>query len=113
MTFDGVGLNNVADVWCGGYHTVAKVKKGKDFVYHTWGKNDQGQLGVGNFKSQAFPVEIKSLRGKNIVKVAAGGFFTLFLTESGEILGCGSNEYGQLGLGEDYEFVPSESDSDE
>ena len=43
-------------VWCGGYHTVAKVKKGKDFVYHTWGKNDQGQLGIGNFKSQAFPV---------------------------------------------------------
>ena len=92
---------------------MAKVKKGKDFVYHTWGKNDQGQLGVGNFKSQAFPVEIKSLRGRNIVKVAAGGFFTLFLTESGEILGCGSNEYGQLGLGEDYEFVPSESESDE
>jgi len=36
------------------------------------------------------------------MKVAAGCFFTLFLTDNGEILGCGSNEYGQLGLGEDY-----------
>lgn len=83
MTFDGVGLNHVLDVWCGGYHTVAKTLKGKQFVYYTWGKNDQGQLGIGNFKSQAFPVEIKSLAAKNIVKVAAGAFFTLFLADNG------------------------------
>jgi alpha-tubulin suppressor-like RCC1 family protein len=56
LTFDGVGLNNVLDVWCGGYHTIAKIIKGKEFRYHTWGKNDQGQLGIGNFKSQAYPV---------------------------------------------------------
>ena len=60
-------------------------------VDYTWGKNDQGQLGIGSFTSQAFPVEIKALRSKNITKVAAGAFFTLFLADNGEILACGNH----------------------
>jgi alpha-tubulin suppressor-like RCC1 family protein len=31
-----------------------------------------------------------------------GTSFTLFLTDNNEIYGCGTNEYGQLGFGEDY-----------
>lgn len=39
--------------------------------------------------------------------MAAGTSFSLFLTENGELYGCGSNEDGNLGLGEDYTFEES------
>jgi alpha-tubulin suppressor-like RCC1 family protein len=84
-------LHNVVDAWCGGYHTITKLKKGNSFTYFAWGLNTKGQLGINSFKSEAYPVEIKKLRGKNIKKVAAGTEFSIFLTEEGEVYGCGQN----------------------
>ena len=66
LTFNGVNLSHIVDIECGGYHTVAKVfKKGK-FHYYAWGTNSSGQLGIGSYVSQAYPFEIKKLRGKKI-----------------------------------------------
>lgn len=79
----------MVDVWCGGYHTIAKIKKGKRFVYFAWGANKRGQLGIGNYESQAYPIEIRKIRDRNIKQVAAGTYFTIFLTEEGEVYGCG------------------------
>lgn len=80
LTFNGVNLTNVVDVECGGYHTIAVVcGKDNEKKYYSWGTNDHGQLGIGSYESQAFPVEIKKLRGKNIVKIAGGAAFTMFL----------------------------------
>lgn len=106
LTFNGVNLSDVTDIECGGYHTVAKVEKhGKKPSYYAWGTNDHGQLGIGTFDSQSFPVEIKKLRGKDITQIAAGASFTLFLSSEGEVYGCGNNEDSNLGLGEDY-YLP-------
>lgn len=99
MQFDSVGLTGVVDVWCGGYHTIAKVKKGNSFIYYAWGLNKHGQLGIGNYEENPYPVEIKKMRGKDIREVAAGTNFTIFLTEERELFGCGQNDDGQLGLG--------------
>ena len=72
----------MADIECGGYHTVVRVKKHHHGnQYYSWGTNDHGQLGIGSFDSQSYPVEIKKLRYKNIVKIAAGASFTLFLSD--------------------------------
>ena len=49
LTFEGVGLSSIVDVWCGGYHTIAKGKKGKGWAYYVWGLNRHGQLGLGNY----------------------------------------------------------------
>lgn len=38
------------------------------------------------------------LRNKNIKRVYCGSTFTLFLSENGELYGCGMNDLGQLGL---------------
>jgi len=103
LTFNGVNLTNVIDVECGGYHTIVIVRgKNNEKKYYSWGTNDHGQLGIGSFDSQAFPVEIKKLRGKNIVKIAGGAAFTMFLDNEGDLYSCGNNEYNMLGLGEDY-----------
>ena len=67
LTFDGVGLSNVDDLWCGGYHSLAKVLKGKKKEYYAWGLNKQGQLGIGNYEESPYPVLIQSLTDKNVI----------------------------------------------
>lgn len=37
------------------------------------------------------------LQGKTVIGVAAGQLHTTFLLSDGQVLGCGSNVYGQLG----------------
>ncbi len=81
---------------------MARVDKHSKIYYYSWGTNDHGQLGIGTFDSQAYPTEIKKLRGKDIQKIAAGASFTLFLDDVGELYGCGNNEDSNLGLGDDF-----------
>ena len=49
LSFEGVGLNNVEDLWCGGYHSFAKVRKHNKWHYYVWGLNKHGQLGLRNY----------------------------------------------------------------
>lgn len=100
------------DVWCGGYHTIAKVKKGDSFAYYAWGLNKHGQLGINNYEENPYPVQIKKIRKFDVKEVAAGTNFTIFLTEAGELYGCGQNDDGQLGLGQDYVYVDSDTEEE-
>lgn len=61
---------------------------------------DFGQLGYETREDfvNSFKV-IPTLIGTNIKKVVCKGYHTLFLTDEGRVLSCGSNAYGQLGLG--------------
>lgn len=43
------------------------------------------------------PRLIESLIDENISKIFCGATFSLFLTKSGELYGCGMNDVGQLG----------------
>ena len=80
MTFDGVGLSHVEDLWCGGYHSFAKVRKHNQWEYYAWGLNKHGQLGLRSYEETAYPVELKKLAGTNVVEVAAGTNFSVLLT---------------------------------
>eukprot|EP01117_Protostelium_nocturnum_P017923 TRINITY_DN7381_c0_g1_i4.p1 TRINITY_DN7381_c0_g1~~TRINITY_DN7381_c0_g1_i4.p1 ORF type:complete len:234 (+),score=43.51 TRINITY_DN7381_c0_g1_i4:246-947(+) len=65
--------------------------------------NDNGDAFSINIES--FPEELaivkpmKFLPTKQIVQVSAGANHTLFLTDNGHIYSWGSNQYGQLGIG--------------
>jgi len=63
------------------------------------GNNNMGQLCLGDEDSRIFPTEIRLPGNEKAVDVVVGGEFTLILTASRKIFGCGSNELGQLGLG--------------
>ncbi|PAA79060.1 hypothetical protein BOX15_Mlig028728g2 [Macrostomum lignano] len=65
----------------------------------TFGRNQLGQLGVGDKVTsvQARPVE--ALRNIRVVSAACGRSHTLFLTSRGEVFACGDNRSGQLGIG--------------
>jgi alpha-tubulin suppressor-like RCC1 family protein len=63
-----------------------------------WGRNNSGQLGIGNFNTpQPSPVTVPD--SGSITAISAGEFFTLFLKADGTVLGTGDNTFGQIGDG--------------
>ncbi|XP_076422981.1 putative E3 ubiquitin-protein ligase HERC6 isoform X2 [Peromyscus maniculatus bairdii] len=86
----------IIQVSCGHYHSLALSEDGQVF---SWGKNSQGQLGLGkNFQSQASPQKVKCLEGIPLAQVAAGGHHSFALSLTGTSFGWGSNSAGQLAL---------------
>jgi len=62
---------------------------------YAWGRNDKGQLGLGDTKERKCPTLIKELTGYKIVSVATGKGHSLFLSDEGKVLACGDNRSGQ------------------
>jgi alpha-tubulin suppressor-like RCC1 family protein len=70
----------------------------QDGTVRAWGENSSGQLGNGDFlpgTDRAVPVRVKNLTG--VKAVAAGGYHSLALLESGRVRSWGANLDGQLG----------------
>lgn len=64
-----------------------------------WGCNDDSMLGIGSgVAKQQVPVKVET-NGKRIRHAAGGWTHFLAVTEDGELLSWGHNEYGQLGDG--------------
>ncbi|XP_066221143.1 secretion-regulating guanine nucleotide exchange factor isoform X5 [Saccopteryx leptura] len=79
----------------GGGHSAVVTDGGSLFVC---GLNRDGQLGLGHTEDVLYFTPCKSLLGCPIQQVACGWDFTIILTENGQVLSCGSNFYGQLGV---------------
>eukprot|EP00035_Acanthoeca_spectabilis_P020845 m.434863 g.434863 ORF g.434863 m.434863 type:complete len:581 (-) comp17780_c0_seq1:1385-3127(-) len=95
-TFAAMAGRQVSKVVMGpvALHGVLITKQGSAF---TFGRNDCGQLGLGDDKTRSFPRKVDI--DAKIVNAACGQRHTLFLTDSGEVYACGKNEAGQLGVG--------------
>ncbi|XP_032283248.1 secretion-regulating guanine nucleotide exchange factor [Phoca vitulina] len=79
----------------GGGHSAVVTDGGGLFVC---GLNKDGQLGLGHTEDVLYFTACRSLLGCPIQQVACGWDFTIILTESGQVLSCGSNSFGQLGV---------------
>eukprot|EP01132_Coremiostelium_polycephalum_P002758 gene2758-3432_t len=91
----------------GAQHSLAITTTGLVF---SWGNNNNGQLGLGHTNSKLVPVRISVLDqvGSPIVDLAAGGYHSAIITEQGIAYMWGSNQFGQLGQGDDIDcLVPS------
>jgi len=90
-------------VACGDRFTYAICEDGKVF---SWGLNWNGQLGRGDFLGVTIPDSpILSLACHAIKAITCGQSHSLFLTVSGFLYSCGSNNFGQLGHGDDVKRV--------
>lgn len=95
----------MAFISCGGFHSIAVDSGGSIYA---WGRNDEGQLGLGDIENRAFPVMIEALQGTPIHEARCGYMHTAAIarihpgqTKSSRVYIWGSNEFGQLGLGKE------------
>jgi alpha-tubulin suppressor-like RCC1 family protein len=64
-----------------------------------WGYNGNGQLGNGTLVESSSPVAVSLPSGTTAIAIAAGSIHSLALSSTNQVLGWGSNNYGQLGNG--------------
>lgn len=92
-----VGTSTILHVACGSHHTMCMTTEGKVFA---WGDNTSGQLGLG-FKSpkpRGIPTRVEKL--VNVRGLVCGGSHSFVVMLDNNVLACGSNIAGQLGLGD-------------
>lgn len=85
--------NGIAQVSCGGFHTMAITDSGD---LYAWGQNSYGQIGSGGFSNGVTsPVFIMS----DVAAISSGFQHSLAIKTDGTLWAWGRNDYGQLGTG--------------
>lgn len=87
------GLVNVVAIATGVEHSLALRSDG---VVLAWGKNSEGQLGLGDTTLRAAPTAVPGLT--NVQAIAAGGFQSFAIRSDGSVWSWGFNGNGELGL---------------
>ncbi|KAM3367549.1 hypothetical protein ACQJBY_016246 [Aegilops geniculata] len=90
----GIKIKQLA---CGDSHCLAVTMAGEVL---SWGRNQNGQLGLGTTEDSLLPQTIQAFEGISVKMIAAGAEHTAAVTEDGEIYGWGWGRYGNLGLGD-------------
>ena len=73
-----------------------------DGIVHSFGRNIEGELGLGHHNKVSLPTPIPNL--PQISVIACGQFFTVCVDDEGFIWSFGKNDYGQLGTGNKTKF---------
>ena len=84
---------------CGYYHTICLSDDG---TAHSFGKNEEGELGLGHNNDVSLPTPIPNLPKINVI--SCGSYFTVCVDHEGFIWSFGENNYGQLGTGNTTDF---------
>ena len=73
-----------------------------DGTAHSFGRNNEGQLGLGHNKDVSLPTPIPNL--PKINTISCGLYFTVCVDHEGFIWSFGKNKFGQLGTGNKTKF---------
>ena len=79
---------------CGYEHTVVVSDDGE---VHSFGRNGNGQLGLGHNNNVSLPTPIPNF--PKIMEISCGYYFTVCIDKTGGLWSFGQNDYGQLGTG--------------
>mmetsp|Transcript_53125 Transcript_53125/g.60193 ORF Transcript_53125/g.60193 Transcript_53125/m.60193 type:complete len:609 (-) Transcript_53125:2595-4421(-) len=78
-----------------------------DLVVYTWGRGEDGQLGLGDTSDQDEPTYVDALRGVGVRQIACGSGHTVVLSTEGEVFTWGRGDDGRLGHGDNgWKYVP-------
>ena len=76
-----------------------------DNTLYACGRNSCGQLGLGNNNNtNQFEAVTLLPADKKIKEVIAGGMHSFIIFDDGTLFACGSNSFGQLGMGNNAQF---------
>ncbi|NXK72929.1 HERC5 ligase, partial [Amazona guildingii] len=87
----GIPLAHIA---AGGAHSAAVSLSG---AVYSWGKNDFGQLGLGDTQDRDCPSYVRALEHWKAVFISCGADHTAVLSKEGLVCTFGAGEAGQLG----------------
>ncbi len=94
--------SNVKKMVCGNYFSLIIDKNNKQ-VYAT-GSNTYGQLGLGEDDASTEKLIWKQVTTSgDILDIACGVYYSLYLRENGRVYGCGKNNHYQLGIEGNYD----------
>ena len=96
-------LNHIISISVGDSHCACLDSDGN---IYTFGKNDQGQLGIGD-KDLEYTCIPQKVNLPPCTQISRGYNFTMCLDETGKVYSFGYNRYGQLGLGNNEDYYNS------
>lgn len=70
-----------------------------DGLVYSWGKGDNGRLGLGDATMKIVPTIVEKLRTHRVVHVSVGLSHSMVLTDDGQVFSFGQGEHGKLGHG--------------
>jgi alpha-tubulin suppressor-like RCC1 family protein len=88
------------DFAAGEHHNLVLTKKSRIFV---WGRNEDGQLGLGHDADVPVPTLLPNPDEKIPARVYCGAHFSVILTDDGSVFTMGYNDKGQLGYGKPHQ----------
>ena len=92
-----IDFNNMKKLVCSNLSVACLLEDGTVYV---WGRNAEGQLGLGDNNNVNLPTKISFFNGKSkVIDIIKMIYNTVFLLENGEVYVTGLNTYGQLGNG--------------
>jgi alpha-tubulin suppressor-like RCC1 family protein len=98
-------LTNWKNISTGGFFSMAI--KTDNTLWAIGGRNDHGQLGLGNNTNYSSPKQVGNLTTWNIISCANGNNFTLATQLNGTLWSWGNNTSGQLGVNNtNYYYAP-------
>ena len=97
LILSGISVSDVKQIACGQYHTFILKYDGSIW---SCGYNSTGQLGLGDTTNRNTFTQVTTNINNDVKQVACGYKHTCILKNDGSIWSCGSNNTGQLGLGD-------------
>lgn len=88
------------DIRCGWSHCVVATNTKEGITLFGWGRNDKGQLGLGITGNVLSPTSLQE-KSPSLASFSCGSESTMFVDMCGRLWGCGWNEHGNLGTGND------------
>ncbi len=98
-------IGSALAVATGVLHSMVLLENGN---LYTFGRNDFGELGLGDTEDRSFPTRVEALSGVSLIVDASYGNHSLALLESGELYSFGRGDWGQLGHGDnEHKYTPT------
>mmetsp|Transcript_22421 Transcript_22421/g.44006 ORF Transcript_22421/g.44006 Transcript_22421/m.44006 type:complete len:716 (+) Transcript_22421:238-2385(+) len=92
---EALATRRVVTISCSYHHTILSTSDDEVFAM---GRNDCGQLGVGDTTDRNVPVQLTSLPRGVVLSLAAGQYHSVISIDGLGVFSCGKNDNGQLGM---------------